>query len=108
MGKRLLGGLLERMDYREQCDYYSTRMWSVLHRNLIISETRLPKNCLSRIWLKLTVKNERLFLGLHDNLCKNYAGTLTFIMLITCIIIKSYALALNYFCYLFMMLVFSL
>ena len=69
-------------------------MWSILHRNLIINDTRLPKNCLSRIWFKLTVKNKRLFLGLYETLYKNYAGTLTS-MLITCIIIKSYALHLE-------------
>ena len=62
-------------------------MWSILHRNLIITDTRLPKNCLSRIWFKLTVKNERLFLGLYETLYKNDAGTLT-AMLITCIIIS--------------------
>ena len=27
----------------------------------IINDTRLPKNCLPRIWYKLTVKNEQLF-----------------------------------------------
>ena len=55
------------------------------------NDTRLPKNCLSIIRFKLTVNNEWLFLGLYDPLYKYYAGTLTS-MLITCIIIKSYAL----------------
>ena len=46
---------------REQFDYDSTGMWSILHRNLSINDTRLPKNCLSRIWFKLTVKKELFF-----------------------------------------------
>ena len=49
VGKGSLGGLLERMDYyREQFDYYSTRMWSILHRTSL----SMTLGCLRTVCLK--------------------------------------------------------
>ena len=79
MGKGSLGGHLIEWTIREQFDYLALEcglhsIGTSLSTSLITyppltlcmrgNNTRLPKNCLSRIWFKLAVNNEWLFFGL--------------------------------------------